>query len=237
MVDDMFGFLPHNIELYKLALIHRSASVNTEDGALNNERLEFLGDAVIETVTSDYLFIAYPSYQEGDLTKLRSKIVSRTSLNDLAERVGLAQKIVFNHVSNQQKHIYGDAFEAMMGAVYLDQGYNFVNKLLINFIFEKYLSIDDIDDAENDFKSRLVEWCQKEHHTVRFKTRGVDTKSAGAHFRCDVVIDGIEMGHGMGLSKKEAEQKAAESLSKEMSDAQCAKILDRFDSLSASARK
>ena len=122
IIDDMFGFVPHNIELYKLALIHKSASLILEDGRpINNERLEYLGDAVIEAVTSDYIFIEYPDRDEGFMTKLRSKIVSRQSLNALAERLGLdARVIATNGAGISQKHIYGDAFEAMMGAIYLD---------------------------------------------------------------------------------------------------------------------
>ena len=136
IIDDMFGFIPNNIELYKLALIHKSASVEMGGRSINNERLEFLGDAVIESITSDYLFIEYPDYDEGRLTQLRSKIVSRQSLNAVAKKLGLDECIICNHtVSVSQKHIFGDAFEAMMGAIYLDQGYNFVNRLLINGSF------------------------------------------------------------------------------------------------------
>lgn len=163
IIDDMFGFIPNNIELYKLALIHKSASLVLEDGrAINNERLEFLGDAVIEAVTSDYLFIEYPDRDEGFLTQLRSKIVSRQSLNVLAVNIGLDRHVISNgSTSVTQKHIYGDAFEAMIGAVYLDQGYEFVNRLLINRIYFRHLSLDELTESETDFKSRLIEWCQK----------------------------------------------------------------------------
>ena len=133
-IDDMLGIVPHNIELYKLALIHKSASVTLDDGRqINNERLEFLGDAVIESVTSDYLFIEFPDKNEGFLTQLRSKMVSRQALNEVAKRIGLDEHVIVHHSGGvSQKNIYGDAFEAMMGAVYLDQGYEFVNRLLIN---------------------------------------------------------------------------------------------------------
>ena len=138
-IDDMFGFIPNNIELYKLALIHKSASIVLDDGQhINNERLEFLGDAVIESVTSDYLFIEFPEKSEGALTQLRSKMVSRQSLNAVAKLIGLDDHVITNSSNGaSQKHIYGDAFEAMMGAIYLDQGYNFVKRLLINTIFVK----------------------------------------------------------------------------------------------------
>ncbi|MDE6857246.1 MAG: ribonuclease III, partial [Alistipes sp.] len=170
----MFGFVPNNIELYKLALIHKSASLVLEDGnQINNERLEFLGDAVIEAVTSDYLFIEFPDRQEGFMTQLRSKIVSRQSLNEIARRIGLDTHIISHSNGNiTQKHIYGDAFEAMMGAIYLDQGYEFVNRLLINNVYYRYLDLEDLSQEETDVKSRLIEWCQKHRYTIEFRTSG-----------------------------------------------------------------
>ncbi len=234
-IDDMLGIVPHNIELYKLALIHKSASVTLDDGRqINNERLEFLGDAVIESVTSDYLFIEFPDKNEGFLTQLRSKMVSRQALNEVAKRIGLDEHVIVHHSGGvSQKNIYGDAFEAMMGAVYLDQGYEFVNRLLINRIFVDYLKVDTLIEAETDFKSRLIEWCQKNHHTIRFCTEHDRTySSAHPFFYCKVLIDNIEAGYGAGDSKKEAEQRASYSVSQSFSDEDCAKLLDRFDSMS-----
>ena len=233
-IDEMFGFIPHNIELYKLALIHKSASQNIGGHHINNERLEFLGDAVIESVTSDYLYIEFPDKNEGFMTQLRAKIVSRQSLNDIARRIGLDKYVVYNSGGNfTQKHIYGDAFEAMIGAIYLDQGYEFVNRLLINNIFYKYLSIDTLTESETDFKSRLIEWCQKNRHTVVFRTRSdAHAPHTSPTFYSTVLIDGIEVGHGAGDSKKAAEQNAAASLSHEISDEECAELLDRLDKIS-----
>ena len=231
-IDDMFGFIPHNIELYKLALIHKSASVVLEDGRqINNERLEFLGDAVIESVTSDYLFIEFPDKNEGFLTQLRSRMVSRQSLNAVAKRLGLDDLVITNSSNNiTQKHIYGDAFEAMMGAIYLDQGYDFVNRLLINKIFTQYLKLETLAESETDFKSRLIEWCQKNHHTIHFATSHDKTYSTShPFFYSKVLIDDIEVGHGAGESKKEAEQRAAFSVSQGFNDADCTKLLDRLD--------
>ena len=231
-IDDMFGFIPHNIELYKLALIHKSASIVLEDGQhINNERLEFLGDAVIESVSSDYLFIEFPDKNEGFLTQLRSKMVSRQSLNSVAKRIGLDDHVITNASSStSQKHIYGDAFEAMMGAIYLDQGYDFVNRLLINKIFTQYLKMETLAESETDFKSRLIEWCQKNHHTIHFATSHDKTYSTShPFFYSKVLIDDIEVGHGAGESKKEAEQRAAFSVSQGFNDADCTKLLDRLD--------
>ena len=233
MVDDLFGFVPPNIELYKLALIHKSASLVLDDGrAINNERLEYLGDAIIEAVTSDYLFIEFPDRDEGFMTQLRSKIVSRQSLNALAVHIGLDGYVISNGAGVVQKHIYGDAFEAMMGAIYLDQGYEFVNRLLIGGIYLRYLNLADLTEAETDFKSRLIEWSQKNHHRILFRTDH-DQGYSSAHpvFRCTVLVDDIEVGHGSGDSKKEAEQQAAFSVAQYMSDEQCATLLDRVDRL------
>ena len=157
IIDELFGFVPHNIELYKLALIHKSASLVLADGRqINNERLEFLGDAVIEAVTSDYLYIEFPDRQEGFLTQLRSKIVSRQSLNTIARTIGLDRYVIANPTgSTNQKHIYGDAFEAMIGAIYLDRGYEFANRLLINNIYYRYLNLDNPTDEETDFKKSV----------------------------------------------------------------------------------
>ena len=232
VVDDMFGFIPNNIELYKLALIHKSASVELEDGShINNERLEFLGDAVIESVTSDYLFIEFPVRDEGFLTQVRSKMVSRQSLNRIASAIGLDKHVISNAAGNTtQKHIYGDAFEAMMGAIYLDQGYDFVNRLLINDIFAHHMSLDDVLQSETDFKSRLIEWCQKNRYSIEFRTTNGASRSG---FHSVVYVDGIAVGHGHGDSKKAAEQNAAFSVSQTapttITDEGSAEILDRID--------
>lgn len=232
-IDDMFGFIPNNIELYKVALIHKSASQSVSGHHINNERLEYLGDAVIESITSDYLFIEYPDRDEGFLTQMRSKIVSRQSLNEVAHKIGLDKYLIcYGEVSVPQKHIYGDAFEAMIGAIYLDKGYDFVNRLLINHIFAKYLDLDELCGSERDFKSRLVEWCQKNRHNVVFRTRkGNHSRHEAPVFYTTVLIDNIEVGHGTGDSKKSAEQSAAASASHTFSDEECADILDKFDKL------
>ena len=235
-IDDMFGFIPNNIELYKLALIHKSASIVLDNGQhINNERLEFLGDAVLECVSSDYLFIEFPDKNEGFLTQLRSKMVSRQTLNEVAKRIGLDDYVI-THSSNNlsQKHIYGDAFEAMMGAIYLDQGYDFVNRLLINRIFVDYIKVGSLLESETDFKSRLIEWCQKNHHTIHFATSHDKTySSTHPFFYSKVLIDNMEVGYGAGDSKKEAEQRAAHSVSLGLNDDDCAKLLDKLDNIDA----
>ncbi len=205
-----------------------------DDGSqINNERLEYLGDAIIEAVTSDYLYIQYPAENEGFLTQLRSKIVSRQSLNKLAKAIGLDNHIISKASGSfSQKHIFGDAFEALIGAIYLDKGYEFVNRLLINNIYYKHLDIDALLTSETDYKSRLIEWAQKSHLVIEFRTgNDKDSTSLRPLFYSKVIIGGIEVGHGLGESKKEAEQHAAFSVSQGVSDEVGDNILDQLDEI------
>ncbi len=232
----MFGVTPDNIELYKLALVHRSASVKVEGGeSINNERLEFLGDAVLESIVSDYLFIEYPHESEGFLTKTRSKIVSRQSLNGLAEKLGIDRMVIFNATGNfAQKHLFGDCFEALVGALYLDKGYNTVNRIVINHLLPEYIDIEDVSQVENDYKSRLIEWCQKSKRTIRFATESDGENGSSQHpaFLSRVIIDDMKMGSGRGSTKKEAEQQAAHNAWELLGDEMGDYILDRYDHLS-----
>ena len=230
----MLGFTPDNVELYKLALIHRSASIALEDGSqINNERLEFLGDAVLESVVSDYLFIEYPGETEGFLTRLRSRLVSRVTLNELAREIGLDKHVISNPGGNfVQKHLHGNAFEALIGAIYLDKGYNFVNRLLINDIFKRYVNLNDMSHTETDHKSRLIEWCQKSRRTIRFRT--VTSEHSAPHtpsFVSEIFIDSVKVSCGEGFSKKEAEQNAALTAMHFMNDEVGDYILDKIDHL------
>ena len=231
IIKEIFGFRPGNIELYKLALIHKSASVAIPDGVpVNNERLEFLGDAVLETVVSDYLFIGFPQSDEGFLTQMRSKIVSRSTLNDLCIKIGLSDHIISHAAGYSQKHLHGDALEAIIGAIYLDKGYNFVNRLLINDLFAKYLDLESMTSTETDYKSRLIEWCQKGRHSIRFDTRPDSESSLHTpRFRSVAIIDNMEMGYGFGFTKKEAEQNAALSVSRFNSEDLGSSFLEMVD--------
>ncbi len=237
LVRQIFGIRARNIELYKLALMHRSASVYLPDGThLNNERLEYLGDAILEAITSDYLFIAFPKSDEGELTRLRSKIVNRITLNTLAEDIGLAHHIIRHTAGGAiQKHINGDALEAMIGAIYLDQGYDRTNRILINHLFRKHLDLDELIHAETDYKSRLIEWCQKNRQSVSFET-GHDARYTSQRpvFRSAVIVDGMEVGHGVGETKKQAEQHAACTVWSAFSDEAGDWLLDSIDQISYS---
>lgn len=214
LLKRIFGIVPDNVELYKLALVHRSASVTVGDGrTVNNERLEFLGDAVIETVVSELLFIEYPEANEGFLSQLRSRMVSRETLNRVAIELGIEAMIVAHPsslVASRNNNIYGDAFEALIGALYLDQGYETANRVLIDGIFSEYVDVEALEQTEKDFKSRVIEWGQKHHRTVEFRSSEcADHVELAPHFQTELWIGGERMGCGDGRSKKEAEQTAA----------------------------
>ena len=205
-----------------------------EDGrSINNERLEYLGDAVIEAVTSDYIFIEYPDRDEGFMTQLRSKIVSRQSLNALAERLGLDQQVIATHGRAFRRSISTEMpSEAMMGAIYLDQGGTISSIGCSSTVsMPALLDLEALTRSETDFKSRLIEWCQKKSLPGAFPD-GTQEGCVGSNhpvFYCTVLVDGMEVGHGIGDSKEEAEQHAAFSVSQYMTDEQCASLLDRMD--------
>lgn len=220
-INKIFGVYPNNIELYKLALIHKSASIVLEDGMhINNERLEFLGDAVIESIVSDMLYIEFPYESEGFLTQLRSRIVSRNSLNELSCRIGLDRYIVSQNSfgSVARRNIYGDAFEAMIGALYLDKGFDYCNRLLINKIIKENVNISELLETETDYKSRIIEWAQKNKIKISI-TSNIETSeesSDGQHFVAITKIEGEDKGYGIGNSKKEAEQRSCKNAANAM---------------------
>jgi ribonuclease-3 len=239
LVRRIFGLHARNIELYKLALMHRSASVDLPDGThLNNERLEFLGDAVLEAVVSDYLFIAFPRANEGELTRLRSKLVSRSTLNALSMAIGLDKHIIRHTGGAVQKNAGGDALEAVIGAMYLDRGYDRVTRALINELFTKHLDLQELATSETDYKSRLIEWCQRNRQQVHFSTVP-DKKFTSGHplFRSAVLIDGIELGHSVGETKKEAEQHASLAVWRVLSDDVGDQFLASIDHFSEEGQK
>src|ERR1700744_859975 len=172
VLKNLLGFVPGNIALYRLAFRHKSVAQNIRKGVKNsNERLEFLGDAVLGSVVAEVLFKLYPYEDEGFLTELRSKIVSRVNLNQLARKLGFDQLIEYdNRVMGQarQGSLYGDAFEALVGAVYLDRGYEFTKSFLINRIIKSHIDIHTLEQTETNFKSKLIEWCQRHGKDISF---------------------------------------------------------------------
>jgi ribonuclease-3 len=212
-MKNIFGFYPENIFLYKLALRHKSTDKQTFNGLrLNNERLEFLGDAIIDAIVADYLFKKFPMKEEGFLTETRSKIVSRQQLNKLSQKIGINSLISTGNEAFHFKSINGDAFEALIGAIYLDKGYQFAYNILVNRIINIHLDIDNLVNTDFNFKSRLIEWGQKEKHSVVFSIANESGASHQKLYEIEVLIDNEVMGSAEDFSIKGAEQLAAEKV-------------------------
>ena len=206
------GFVPNNKSLYRLALLHTSASKTSANGiVLNYERLEFLGDAVLGAIVAELLYKFFPNKDEGFLTRVRSKVVSRESLNELAINIGLDKAVVAKSDISRNKHIYGDVFEAFIGAMFLDQGFVNTKHFIEKFIFPNFFNIKDLVTIDTNYKSRLIEWGQKNKVNLHFNTEDANRGRRGK-FCCVVLINDVEKGRGYGSSKKEAEQDAAEKV-------------------------
>ena len=209
----ILGFYPHNIELYRIALSHKSSQyISGEKGRpLNNERLEFLGDAILEAVTSDIIFHRYERKREGFLTTTRSKLVQRDTLNRLARETGLDSLVKKNTTGRtHNNYLGGNAFEALVGAVYLDRGYRHCHWFVSHRIIGKLVDLDDMARKEVNFKSKLLEWSQKNRIQLEFKLdESIDTTGNSPEFRSYAILEGITAGEGKGFSKKESHQQAA----------------------------
>lgn len=209
---NILGFYPKNLALYKLAFRHTSVATEIKKGVKNsNERLEFLGDAVLGAVIAHYLFQSFPFKDEGFLTKVRSKIVSRVQLNKLAAKLGI-NNFIETEINGSLSHrsVSGDAFEALIGAIYLDKGYKTASNFILNRIIKIHLDIDEIINTETDFKSKLIEWGQKEKREVVFNLAEETGSGIEKQYLIEILIDGKAYGNAQFHSKKRAEQKAAE---------------------------
>ena len=206
--------MPGNLSLYRLAFRHKSVAQNIKKGVKNsNERLEFLGDAVLGSVVAEVLFKLYPYEDEGFLTELRSKIVSRVNLNQLARKLGFEALIEYDSRvlgSSRQGSLLGDAFEALIGAVYLDKGYNFTRNFLVNHIIKSHIDIHTLEQTETNFKSKLIEWCQRHGKDISFDLIGNEEGENTKLFTVQASVDSEIMGLGKEFSKKNAEKLAAE---------------------------
>lgn len=209
----MLGFWPGNLSLYRKAFTHSSAA-NQSRGPENRresyERLEFLGDAVLSTVIADYLFKKFPFRDEGFLTKLRSRIVSRQQLGKLAQKFGIERLIeAESGLTGRSNSISGDVFEALIGAIFLDKGYAFTSSFINKTILRYHLDIDEIEATDHDFKSKLIEWAQKNKKELRFTL--VEELGSGQSkvFVIEITIDGTAHARSQHGSKKRAEQEAA----------------------------
>jgi len=202
------GYTPRNISLYNLSLVHKSAA---KEYHACNERLEFLGDAVLNSVVSEALYFRYPNRDEGFLTQMRSKIVSRSSLNALAHETGLCTwvQIRSQHGVGSNRNVPGDMLEALIGAIYLDRGYAMCRKVIMNKLLSS-VNWEELEFTEQDYKSRIIERCQKQRTSVLFQTvLASEEHSHTPEFASKLFINNVLVGSGLGTSKKEAEQAAA----------------------------
>lgn len=211
LLKNILGFSPGTLSLYEQAFTHRSLLANESlEKHESNERLEFLGDAILGTVVSDYLFKKFPFANEGFLTKMRSKVVSRKHLNELAFKLDLDRMLVKSPGVTNSKSIYGDAFEAFIGAIYIDKGYKSAKKFVINKVIKDCIDMELLVNKETNFKSKLIEKAQKEKQNLEFKT--FETGKEGVRKYCsEIYLDQQKIASGTGFSKKEAEQSASEN--------------------------
>ena len=213
-IYDNFGFYPKDIELYKLAFKHKSLFEKNSQGILiSNERLEYLGDAVLDTVVAYFLFKKYPLQQEGFLTDMRSRIVSRASLNKISQKIGMNRFISYvkpNDPHARFKSLGGNSLEAFVGAMFIDFGYDFSSKIIIDKIINAHLDLEEVEKNNINYKSRILEWAQKGKHRIDFKMTG--TKGSGFEklYQIQVIIDDEPYGDSADYSIKGAEQLAAE---------------------------
>jgi ribonuclease-3 len=208
-LDHLLGFTPKHIGYYKMAFMHRSRIEELEQ---NNERLEFLGDAMLGAVVAEYLFKKYPYQPEGYLTEMRSRIVRRETLNNVALRMGLHKMVQYNQNDRglSRSHIFGNALEALIGAVYLDQGFARTRRFVLEQVIRPYVDIETMESTDTNYKNKLLSWAQKNSRTVSFDT--LDEKMDGARklFTIGIVLDGELISSGTGFNKKEAGQVAAQ---------------------------
>lgn len=219
----MLGFYPRNIEIYQQALLHKSSSVKAKGRLLNNERLEFLGDAILDAVVADIVYKRFEGKREGFLTNTRSKIVQRETLNQIAVQIGLDKLIKYTtRQSSHNSYMCGNAFEALVGAIYLDRGYETCKFFMEERIIKPYLNLDKLSRKEVNFKSKLIEWGQKNRFLIEFNLleQSVDEQQNPV-FETQVMVENIPAGQGRGYSKKESQQEAAhETLNKIKNDPQ-----------------
>ena len=214
-LKNILGFVPGNVTLYKMAFRHRSVAKVLKNGSRSsNERLEFLGDAILGSVIAELLFKIYPYKEEGFLTEMRSKIVNRANLNQLARKMGFDQLIVYDQktvsVSSKHHSMLGDAFEALIGAIYLDKGYDFTKNLILKRIVKPYVDVHTLEMTETNFKSKLIEWCQRHSKDISFEMVENGEGESAKLFTVHAIVEGENHGIGRDYNKKNAEKLAAE---------------------------
>lgn len=207
----IIGFRPRKIDLYKQAIVHKSVAIRKYNNPLkSNERLEFLGDAILDSIIAEHLYFTFPEKNEGFLTQLRSKIVNRETLKLVSIRLGIGNLVISKTVNDKHKYLYGDALEAVIGAIYLDRGYKKAKEFVLNQIVTHHINLNELSKTEVDFKSRIIEWGQKNKKEINFTvSQQPSEKTNETSFISHILIFDHIAGIGMGTSKKEAEQNAA----------------------------
>lgn len=210
------GLYPGNLELYHMASRHTSAA--KEGVTDSNERLEYLGDAVLSAVVAELLFKKYPFKTEGFLTEIRSRLVNRETLNKLGLKIGLDKIVVYHNARSPFSHksLYGDALEALIGAVYLDHGFRKCKIFILSRLIYPHLDLEAVASSHKNFKSLLIEWAQKENKEIKFVITNEITNKSYREFTAEVIICDETISSGKGLSKKKAEQAAAEKACTEL---------------------
>jgi ribonuclease-3 len=208
-LKNVLGFSPDNISLYKTALTHRSVRESADE---NNERLEYLGDAVLSALVADYLFMRYPYKEEGFLTEMRSKMVNRQQLNEIALRMGLKKITLYNKSDGSLKisQIFGNTLEALVGAIYLDRGYKKTAKWVTERIILPHMFIDDLELLEINHKNKLYGWANKNGKVLEFETVEEKVENGRRLFTIAAVVDGNKIAEGKAFNKKDASQIAAQ---------------------------
>lgn len=207
---NVIGIRPGNLDIYLTALIHRSASDSTLNGhCLNNERLEYLGDAILDAIMAEFLFKKYPLKFEGELTEMRSKLVSRERLGQLSKKLHLNELITINPHAHA-KSAGGDAFEALVGAIFLDKGYEKTKKIVLKQIFESYYDLDTVVMEESNFKSKILTWAQHNRKRVTFEHEVAEYQRSNRLYHVKLFINGELFAEGLEYTVKKAEQIAAE---------------------------
>jgi ribonuclease III len=210
-IQNIAGLTPSNLELYRLATLHSSIAQENKHGLKeSNERLEYLGDAILGAAVADYLFKKFPFKPEGFLTEIRSRIVNREALNQLARKIGVASIVQFdNKNAHLQQVILGNTLEAIVGAIYLDKGFLRTRKFVIDKMIAPNYDLDELVNSNSNFKSKIIEWAQREGKDVRFEIVNVTKTRNHKEFTAQVLVDSETKGTGYGNSKKKAEQDAA----------------------------
>ena len=209
-LEHLLGFTPRHIAYYRLALMHRSKPEEVTD---SNERLEFLGDAILGAIVAEYLFKKYPYQPEGYLTELRSKIVRRETMNNVALRMGLNKLVQYNQNDRglSRSHIFGNALEALIGAVYLDVGFIKTRDFILNQLIRAYIDLDTMESTDTNFKNQLLSWAQRNNRVLTFDTLDEKMEATRKLFTVGIMLDGELVASGTGFNKKEAGQVAAKN--------------------------